>query len=109
MVKHPDRIEMIENEIAKLEKPDHVRRSSCLYPRVANRASSSVGGGLDGSSFLIICHSETWFLVLRARGLGFGIRRVWQPNVNNYLPEFIFIRLCNLPSTKPQALSTKPQ
>ncbi len=27
-VKHPDRIEMMENEIAKLEKPDHERCNS---------------------------------------------------------------------------------
>ena len=30
VVKQPARIEMIENEIAKLEKPDQVRLSSCL-------------------------------------------------------------------------------
>ncbi len=30
VVKQPARIEMIENEIAKLEKPDQVRDSSCL-------------------------------------------------------------------------------
>jgi len=30
VVKHPARIEMIENEIAKLEKPDQLRVSSCL-------------------------------------------------------------------------------
>ena len=30
VVKHPARMEMIENEMAKLEKPDHVRLSSCL-------------------------------------------------------------------------------
>ena len=30
VVRHPARIEMIENEIAKLEKPDQVRLSSCL-------------------------------------------------------------------------------
>ncbi len=30
VVKQPARIEMIENEIAKLEKPDHVRLSSWL-------------------------------------------------------------------------------
>ena len=30
VVKQPARIEMIENEIAKLEKPDHERFSSCL-------------------------------------------------------------------------------
>ena len=54
MVKHPDKMEMMENEIAKLEKPDQVRRSSCLYPNAASRLSSSVGDGFDGSSFLII-------------------------------------------------------
>ena len=30
VVKQPARIEMIENEIAKLEKPDQDRFSSCL-------------------------------------------------------------------------------
>jgi hypothetical protein len=30
VVKQPARIEMIENEMAKLEKPDHERLSSCL-------------------------------------------------------------------------------
>ncbi len=30
VVKQPARIEMIENEMAKLEKPLHLRRSSCL-------------------------------------------------------------------------------
>ncbi len=30
VVKQPARIEMIENEIAKLEKPDQDRLSSCL-------------------------------------------------------------------------------
>ena len=32
-VKQPARIEMIENEIAKLENSDQLRFSSCLYPR----------------------------------------------------------------------------
>ena len=41
VVKQPARIEMIENEIAKLEKPDQVRLSSCLYPSLARSASSS--------------------------------------------------------------------
>ncbi len=36
LVKHPARIEMIENEIAKLEKPDQERLSSCLYPSLAS-------------------------------------------------------------------------
>ena len=30
LVKQPARMEMIENEIAKLEKPDQERSSSCL-------------------------------------------------------------------------------
>ena len=30
VVKHPDSTEMIENEIAKLEKPDQRRLNSCL-------------------------------------------------------------------------------
>ena len=42
VVKQPARIEMIENEIAKLEKPDQVRLSSCLYPSLARSASSSL-------------------------------------------------------------------
>src|SRR4051794_12519984 len=41
VVKQPARIEMIENEIAKLENPDHDRLSSCLYPSSAKRRSSS--------------------------------------------------------------------
>jgi hypothetical protein len=30
LVKQPARMEMIENEMAKFEKPDHERLSSCL-------------------------------------------------------------------------------
>src|SRR6476660_7141738 len=41
VVKHPARIEMIENEIAKFENPDQERLSSCLYPSSARRFSSS--------------------------------------------------------------------
>ncbi len=41
-VKHPARIEMIENEMAKLEKPDHERLRSCAYPSFARCFSSSV-------------------------------------------------------------------
>src|SRR6476620_5525538 len=40
-VKQPARIEMIENEIAKLEKPDQLRLRSCLYPSSASLRSSS--------------------------------------------------------------------
>src|SRR5690349_22227629 len=41
VVKQPARIEMMENEMAKLENPLHLRRSSCLYPSSASRRSSS--------------------------------------------------------------------
>ena len=41
VVKQPATIEMIEKEIAKFEKPDQDRFSSCLYPSSANRRSSS--------------------------------------------------------------------
>src|SRR6476620_6361078 len=41
VVKQPARIEMIENEMAKFENPDHDRFSSCLYPSSARRRSSS--------------------------------------------------------------------
>jgi hypothetical protein len=41
VVKQPARIEMIENEIAKFEKPLHDLLSSCLYPSSAKRLSSS--------------------------------------------------------------------
>src|SRR4029078_12390822 len=40
-VKQPARIEMIENEIAKLWKPDQERCSSCLYRARASLLSSS--------------------------------------------------------------------
>src|SRR5664280_511877 len=40
VVKQPARIEMIENEMAKLENPDHDRLSSCLYPSSARSCSS---------------------------------------------------------------------
>src|SRR5580693_7203539 len=42
LVKQPARIEMIENEMAKLEKPDHDRFNSCLYPSSASRCSSAL-------------------------------------------------------------------
>src|SRR3954454_5133419 len=42
VVKQPARIEMIENEMAKFEKPDQERCSSCLYPSSASRRSSSL-------------------------------------------------------------------
>ena len=41
VVKQPAKIEIIENEMAKLEKPLHERESSCLYPSAAKRLSSS--------------------------------------------------------------------
>src|SRR3954465_12663016 len=42
LVKHRGRMEMIENEIAKLENPDHERCRSCRYPSLARCFSSSV-------------------------------------------------------------------
>src|SRR5450631_79596 len=42
VVKQPARMEMIENEMAKFEKPDQLRFSSCLYPSSARRRSSSL-------------------------------------------------------------------
>jgi hypothetical protein len=42
LVKQPARMEMIENEMAKLENPDHERFRSCLYPSFASSFSSSV-------------------------------------------------------------------
>jgi hypothetical protein len=41
VVKQPVRIEIMENEMAKLENPDQVRASSCLYPSEASLRSSS--------------------------------------------------------------------
>src|SRR3954467_4357413 len=45
VVKQPAKIEMIENEIAKFENPDHDRLRSCLYPSSARRRSSSSSTG----------------------------------------------------------------
>src|SRR3954451_461233 len=42
LVKQPARIEMMENEIAKLENPDHERFRSWRYPSLARCCSSSV-------------------------------------------------------------------
>src|SRR5918993_4165798 len=50
LVKQPARIEMIENEIAKLEKPDHERFRSWLYPSLARCFSSSVRTRASGWS-----------------------------------------------------------
>src|SRR3954453_20124520 len=47
LVKQPARIEMMENEIAKLEKPDHERFRSCRYPSLARCFSSSVSSRAD--------------------------------------------------------------
>src|SRR5262245_54580883 len=43
----PVRIEMIENEMAKLEKPPIVRKSSCAYPSLLNSCSSTRASGCD--------------------------------------------------------------
>ena len=48
LVKQPARIEMIENEIAKLENPDQERLRSCEYPSLARCFSSSVKVGTSG-------------------------------------------------------------
>src|SRR3954453_1816073 len=40
-VKHPARIEMIENEMAKFEKPDQLRLRSWRYPSLFRLRSSS--------------------------------------------------------------------
>src|SRR6476646_8689936 len=48
-VKQPARIEMIENEMAKFENPDHDRFRSWLYPSLArcfSSSDSSAGSGL---------------------------------------------------------------
>ena len=42
LVKQPARMEMIENEIAKFENPDHDAVSSWLYPSLASCFSSSL-------------------------------------------------------------------
>src|SRR5690349_24980748 len=47
LVRQPARIEMIENEIAKLENPDHERLRSCRYPSLARCFSSSVSSAAD--------------------------------------------------------------
>ena len=39
-VKQPAKIEIIENEMAKFEKPLHERSNSCLYPSSASLRSS---------------------------------------------------------------------
>src|SRR3954452_2670267 len=52
LVKHPARIEMIENEIAKLENPDHERLRSWLYPSLASCFSSSVSSAAGAESYV---------------------------------------------------------
>src|ERR1700722_13033946 len=51
LVKQPARIEMIENEMAKFENPDHERLSSCLYPSSASRFSSASSGAVSTTCF----------------------------------------------------------
>src|SRR5215217_3334975 len=50
LVKQPARIEMMEKEMAKLEKPDHERFRSWLYPSRARCFSSSVSSRASGRS-----------------------------------------------------------
>ena len=49
VVKQPARIEMIENEMAKLENPDQERFNSCLYPSSASISSSVRAPRCSGS------------------------------------------------------------
>src|SRR6476619_810798 len=49
VVKQPARMEMIENEMAKFEKPDHERSSSWEYPSLASCCSSG------DSCFSVMC------------------------------------------------------
>ena len=56
LVKQPARIEMIENEIAKLEKPDQERLRSCLYPSLARCFSSSVSSARLSERFVCFGH-----------------------------------------------------
>src|SRR6476659_5461463 len=50
VVKQPARMEMIENEIAKFEKLDQLRLSSCEYPSLARCCSSALRWELSCSS-----------------------------------------------------------
>ena len=61
-VKQPARIEMIENEMAKLEKPDHERLRSWLYPSFARCFSSSVRSRAWWGS-TCSCASGMWHLL----------------------------------------------
>src|SRR6186997_3403460 len=51
-VKQPARIEMMENEIAKLENPDQLRCRSCEYPSSANLFSSAFSSVCSATSCL---------------------------------------------------------
>ncbi len=62
LVKQPARIEMIENEMAKLEKPDHERFRSWLYPSFARCFSSSVSSRAWWDS-MGSCASGMWHLL----------------------------------------------
>src|ERR1700730_5457084 len=64
VVKQPARIEMIENEMAKLEKPDHDRFTSCLYPSSARSSSSVRTPRRSGSTSLSSIPSGTGVLFL---------------------------------------------
>src|SRR5436305_2881699 len=50
----PARIEMMENETAKLEKPDSRRCSSWRYPRLARSSSSELAAGVVGRVLALI-------------------------------------------------------
>jgi hypothetical protein len=55
-VKQPARMEMIENEIAKLENPDHERLRSWRYPSLARCCSSAV----SSVGCMASCASGIW-------------------------------------------------
>src|SRR5689334_6545165 len=55
-VKQPARIEMMENEIAKLENPDHDRCRSWRYPSLARCSSSA----LSPCGSMASCASGIW-------------------------------------------------
>src|ERR1700681_3319261 len=53
-VKQPDRIEMMENEIAKLLNPDQERCSSCVYPSSARSFSSAFSTSWPSGTVILL-------------------------------------------------------
>src|SRR3954463_5215442 len=54
VVKHPARIEMIVNEIAKFENPDHARLSVCSCPSSARRCESRSTPSVVGPATVLL-------------------------------------------------------